>query len=354
MSLGRKNESRLELNSSLYLRRTLEQALSSGGRHASAVATEPPPEIPQPSAYPFDWYDDDKELELLYNRAKREHWNPGSIPWESLKPADYDHDQKTAMAYWWAVLANFENNAAASFSKALVYLAENHYPNFTQKMTGTIVMDECRHDECCMRACNRLCPYFLKGWKPETRTDENALNNIKWVYYNGGRYWKAYVSSYSKYRFPLIFTSFMMGEACASKLFHEMKNKTDHPAFKEALSHMTMDESRHLTYTWRVLENAIPSLTEEEKELIPKRLRHGFVYLSMILFEPPQEFWQLPPGFMEIHRELEAKAREAGAGVLSLEEKRQAWRSTIMDVKRKLSKYDLPFPDLPEIDVYGT
>ena len=325
-----------------------------GGRHGPAVATEPPPDIPQPSAYPFDWYDDDKELELLYNRAKREHWDPGSIPWESLNPADYDHDQRTAMAYWWAVLANFENNAAASFSKALVYLAENHYPNFTQKMTGTIVMDECRHDECCMRACNRLCPYFLKGWKPETMTDENALNNIKWVYYNGGRYWKAYVSSYSKYRFPLIFTSFMMGEACASKLFHEMKNKTDHPAFKEALSHMTMDESRHLTYTWRVLENAIPSLTEEEKELIPKRLRHGFVYLSMILFEPPQEFWQLPPGFMEIHRELEAKAREAGAGVLSLEEKRQAWRSTIMDVKRKLSKYDLPFPDLPEIDVYGT
>jgi len=51
---------------------------------------------------------------------------------------------------------------------------------------------------------------------------------------------------------------------------------------------------------------------------------------------------------------LEARAREAGAGVLSLEEKRQAWRSTIIDVKRKLGKYNLPFPDLPEIDVYGT
>ncbi len=134
----------------------------------------------------------------------------------ALDPSAYDHAQKTAMAYWWAVLANFENNAAASFSKVLVYLTENHYPNFTQKMTETIVTDECWHDECCMWACNRLCPYFLKGWKPEDDQDAKALNNLKWVYYNGGRYWKGYTASFSKYRFPLIFTSFMMGEACAS------------------------------------------------------------------------------------------------------------------------------------------
>ncbi|MDG6947459.1 MAG: IS110 family transposase [Nitrososphaerota archaeon] len=95
-------------------------------------------------------------------------------------------------------------------------------------------------------------------------------------------------------------------------------------------------------------------LTEEEKALIPKRLRHGFVYLSMVLFEPPNEFWELPEGFMDAHRKLEGMARDAGLGVLTLDEKRQAWRSTIMDVKRKLGKYNLPFPDLPEIDVYGT
>src|SRR5208283_5102469 len=186
------------------------------------MSSEEPPEIPQPNAYPFDWNDDDDELAKLYARAKKEHWDPAAIDWSSIKPQDYDQIQKTAISYWWAVLANFENNAAAAFSKALVYLTENHFPNYTQKMTGTIIMDECRHDECCMRACNTLCPFFLKGWKPQNDLEANALRNVKWVYYNGGRYWKGYIRSFEKYRFPLIFTSFMMGEACASKLFHEM------------------------------------------------------------------------------------------------------------------------------------
>ncbi len=313
-----------------------------------------PPEIPQPNAYPFNWYDEDPKLEKLYGRAKQEHWDPAAIDWESIEPNDYDPLQRSAISYWWAVLANFENNAAAAFSKALVYLTENHYDNATQKMTGTIVMDECRHDECCMRACNRLCPYFLKGRKPSSELEAKALRNVAWVYYNGGRYWKGYVKSYEKYRFPLIFTSFMMGEACASKLFHEMKEKSSHPAFKDAFNHMTTDESRHLAYTWFVLENSIPTLTEEEKALIPKRLRDGFVYLSMVLFEPPREFWVLPDDFLDVHRKLDEIAMNAGLGVLNLEERRKAWRSTILDVKRKLGKYDLPFPELPEIDVPGS
>ena len=51
---------------------------------------------------------------------------------------------------------------------------------------------------------------------------------------------------------------------------------------------------------------------------------------------------------------MEETAAGAGLGVLSLDEKRKAWQSTILEVKRKLSRYDLPFPDLPEIDVSGT
>ncbi len=316
--------------------------------------SDEPPQIEQPNVYPFDWYSQNEPIAGLYDRAKKEHWDPAEIDWNTVRPEDYDPLHKTAMAYWWALLANFENNAAAAFGKALVHVAENHYDNATQKMTGSIVLDECRHDECCMRACNRLCPFFLKSWKPQTDLEAKALRNIKWVYYNGGRYWKGFARAFEKYRFPLVFTSFMMGESCASKLFHEMRNKTDHPAFREVFSNMTRDESRHLAYTWLVLENALPSLTEEERTLIPKRLRHGFVYLSMILFEPPKEFWILPPDFMDVHNRMEELARDAGLGVLTLEEKRAAWKSTIQEIKRKMTKYDLPFPDLPEIGVSGT
>ncbi len=40
------------------------------------------------------------------------------------------------MAYWWAVLANFENNAATSSPKALVYLTENHLPKLHPEDEG--------------------------------------------------------------------------------------------------------------------------------------------------------------------------------------------------------------------------
>jgi hypothetical protein len=320
----------------------------------SSTSNDEPPEIEQPNVYPVDWTEKSPEIAKIYARAKKEHWDPADIPWDELNPKDYDPIQRTAMAYWWALLANFENSAAAAFSRALVHVSEQHYEDPIKKVTGTIVLDECMHDECCMTACNRLCPRFLSGWKPKSDLENRALRNIRWVYYNGGRYWNAYLDSYNKYRFPLIFTSFMMGEACASKLFHEMSLKAEHPAFKEAFTNITRDESRHLAYTWLVLEQAVPSLTEAEKQILPKRLRHGFVFLSMILFQPPKEFWQLPSDFLDVQNRMEEIARDAGLGVLTLEEKRKAWSTAIMEIKRKLDKHGLPFPDLPEIGISGT
>jgi hypothetical protein len=312
-----------------------------------------PPEIELPNVYPVEWTTKTPRLAELYERAKTEAWNPSTLPWDNLRPEEYDEDQKTAMAYWWALLANFENSGPPVFAKAMINTFEIHEEDPVKKMFASIVMDECRHDECCMRACNRLCPYFLNGWKPKTTLDEKALKNLKWVYYNGARYWRGYQKAYFKHTWPIIFTSFMMGEKCASTLFGEMSRKSQHPVFQGALKNIARDESRHLAFTWLGVEGVGPNLTEEEKRSVTKQLRAGFVFLSMILYEPPNEFWELPPDFLNTHRKMEEVARSAGLGILTMDEKTKAWKNAILEVKKKLEKFGVEFPALPEIGISG-
>lgn len=312
-----------------------------------------PPEIELPNIYPVEWTVETPKLGDLYERAKKEAWNPSSIDWASVDPKGYDDKQKTAMAYWWALLANFENSGPPVFAKAMIHTFEIHEQDPVKKMFASIVMDECRHDECCMRACNRLCPNFLQGWKPKSGFDEEALRNIKWVYYNGARYWRGYSGAYLRHSWPIIFSSFMLGERCAATLFSEMSKHSKHPAFTHALRNIAMDESRHLAFTWLGLESVASKLTEDDKKMVTKQLRAGFTFLSMILYEPPKEFWKLPPNFLDVQNRMEGIARDVGLGVLSLDEKRVCWRNAILEVKRRMDDFGIEFPALPEIGITG-
>ena len=145
----------------------------------------------------------------------------------------------------------------------------------------------------------------------------------------------------------------MLGERCAATLFSEMSKHSKHPAFTEALKNIALDESRHLAFTWLGLESVAAKLSEEDKKTITKQLRAGFTFLSMILYEPPKEFWKLPPNFIDVQNRMEEIARNAGLGVLSLEEKRHCWRNAILEVKRRMDDFGIEFPALPEIGITG-
>ncbi len=79
----------------------------------------------------------------------------------------------------------------------------------------------------------------------------------------------------------------MMGEVAASTLFFGMSKKAKHPVFQQIFKRVGQDEARHLAICLAILETDFPGLREEDKVLITKQLRAGFVFLSMILWEPP-------------------------------------------------------------------
>ena len=70
------------------------------------------PAVAQPNIFPIEWRCDTPKLAEIYERAKREGFNPADINWSVLSPEAWSDDQKVAIMYWWALLSNFDSSAS--------------------------------------------------------------------------------------------------------------------------------------------------------------------------------------------------------------------------------------------------
>jgi hypothetical protein len=313
----------------------------------------PAPAIGRPNIYPIEWRVETESLAQIYEKSKRTAWNPADLDWGSLDPADYSEQQRLGMMYWWSVLANFDASGPAVFARATIHAFEQHEEDPVRKCFFAITRDEMNHEECCQRAIACLWPGGPLDWEPTTALEQAAHNNIGWLYHNGGRYWNGYASSLGRYPLAVMFTSFMMGEVASSTLFRGMAQSARHPLFRDVFARIGRDESRHLKICMTILEKDWPGLAEENKKLITRQLRAGFVFLSMILWEPPRQFWDLPPYFLDNHRVLMAHAREAGLGVLGYEEQAENWRRALAHVAAIVGRWGIEFPAIPELGIDG-
>ncbi|HMN84211.1 MAG TPA: hypothetical protein PKA20_30370, partial [Burkholderiaceae bacterium] len=217
----------------------------------------------------------------------------------------------------------------------------------------SVVRDEINHEEVCGRAIHAMTPDGPLGYEPQTPLGRLARNNVEWLYYNGSRYWDGFKRAVNRYPLPILFTSFLFGEVASSTLFHGMYQKTTIPVFKEAFRRIGQDEGRHLGICLTVLQRLLPQLSDEDRTMITIQLRAGFVFLSGVLFEPPDQFWKLSPNFIEAQRAIEEVARSAGLGVLTLEERKANWRTAVLRMKANLDPYGIEFPALPEVGIEG-
>jgi rubrerythrin len=313
----------------------------------------PAPEVPQPNIFPIEWRCETPKLRDIYERAKREGFNPAEIQWQELSPEAWSDDEKVAIMYWWALLSNFDSSGPAVFARAMIRAFETHEEDPIRKCFFSITRDETNHEECCQRVIQRLVPNGPQGFAPQSELQRVALNNIGWLYHNGGRYWAGYNRAIDRYPLAIIFTSFMLGEVASSTLFHGMSHATTHPVFRDIFTKIGRDEARHLQICIHLLEKDWPGLTDEHRAFVTKQLRAGFVFLSMVLWEPPQQFWELPEYFLHNHRILLRIARNAGLGILSYEEQAENWKLAIARVRKLVERWKIDFPAIPELDIAG-
>lgn len=313
----------------------------------------PAPAVPQPNIYPMEWRVETPKLVEIYERSKRNTWNPSDLAWDQLDPAAFTPEQRVGIMYWYAVLANFDGSGPAVFAKATIHAFEQHAEDPIRKCFFSITKDEMNHEEVCQRAIQRFVPGGPLDFTAATDLERAAKNNIEWLYHNGGRYWNGYSDSLGKYPLSVLFTSFMLGEVASSTLFFGMSKKATHPVFKEIFKRVGQDEARHLAICLTILERDWPGLSDEHKVLITKQLRAGFVFLSMILWEPPNQFWDIPDYFLANHRVLVQHARDAGLGVLTYEEGADNWRTALARVRAIVGEWGIEFPAIPELDLDG-
>ncbi len=313
----------------------------------------PAPEIPAPNIFPIEWRVETAPLAEIYEKSKRAAWNPADLDWTRLDPGQYSEEQRLGMMYWWSVLANFDASGPAVFARATIHAFEQHEEDPVRKCFFSIARDEMNHEECCQRAITALWPGGPVGWEPRSALQQAAHNNISWLYHNGGRYWNGYTTGIGRYPLAVMFTSFMMGEVASSTLFRGMADGARHPLFRDVFTRIGRDESRHLQICMTILEKDWPGLTEQSKALITRQLRAGFVFLSMILWEPPAQFWELPPYFLANHRILMDHARDAGLGVLRYDEQARNWERAMAYIRQIVGKWGIEFPAIPELNLDG-
>lgn len=315
--------------------------------------TKEPPAFTEGNIFPLEWRVETPKMLEIYEGSRDPGWSPSRLPWNTLDPKAFTADQRYALAYWWSLLSVFDSSGPAVFARAMIHTYEAHEEDPVRKCFFSVTRDEVNHEEICQRAIQLLTPGGPLGYEPETPLGKLARNNVLWLYHNGGRYWDGYKKAVGRYPLAILFTSFLMGEVAAATLFHGMYQKTTIPVFKEAFRCVGKDEARHMGICLAILDRLLPQLTDAMREQITKQLRAGYVFLSGVLFEPPEQFWELPETWRPAHRMLEDVARGAGLGILSLEERKNNWRAAVLKMKGLLEPHGVEFPAIPEIGIDG-
>ncbi|MCP5022150.1 MAG: hypothetical protein GY930_10270 [bacterium] len=319
-----------------------------------ALEQELPPPTEQPNVFPLSWHQGTAKLEEIWAASQREVWDPALLSWETFDPDSYSWEEREAIAYWWTLLSVFDASAPPVFARAFIKTYEDHEEDAVRRCFFSVTRDEQNHEQMCGLAITRMLghPDPLTH-EPKTELGALAQRNAKWLYFNGGRYWEGYKQAVPKYSLAVLFSSFLMGEIAAATIFHQMAEGAREPVFQEAFTNIGRDEGRHMAICLSLMERDYPQLDVNERELITKQIRAGYLFLSAVLYEPPTDFWDLPSDFIDVQRRCEEVARQAGFHIPDVDAKRENWRQAILNLKSALDHYDIPFPAIPEVGISG-
>jgi rubrerythrin len=306
-----------------------------------------------PNIFPGNWDVETPTLLKAYELWFPQNWSPVDLNWDELDPKNFSREEGLAQAYWMAKLALFEKSGIGAFGLAALQAGRHNLEDPTKKFLAAVTYDECRHDEICRRACSRVCPNFPYRFSPKSDLEEKALRNINALYVNGARYWSAFEEAWEKYPLELIFSSFFFAEVGAQLIFGQVGERSKLSVYRDSFTKITRDESRHLTGTLAMLEKLAGRMGEKQRLAITRQMKHGFIYLSPLLFKPVGDFWDLPHDFYEVDSKLEGLASDAGLGVPNLQERSEAWLKAIERHRSKLESLGVHVPRIEEIGLDG-
>ena len=322
--------------------------------HDLAKTMDLPPQTSGPNVFPLSWHRKTEKMEEIWRSSLREAWDPEALPWDSFDPGAYSWEQREAIAYWWTLLSVFDASAPPVFAEALIKTYTDHEEDAVRRCFFSVTRDEQNHEQMCGLAITKLLEHpDPLTYQPHTELGARLQRNAKWLYHNGARYWEGYQKAVPKYDLAVLFSSFLMGEIAAATVFHRMAAGAKEPVFEQGFKNIGRDEGRHMAICLTLMQRDYPKLKIEDRAVVTKQIRAGYLFLSAVLFEPPEEFWDLPADFIDVQRQAEDVARQAGFFIPEYEAKKENWRQAILSLKGVLDRYDIPFPAIPEVGIDG-
>ena len=303
--------------------------------------------------FPGNWTVTNDRMFKAFDLSFAQNWNPATFPWDELDRKNFDSKERIAQAYWMSKLALFEKSGIGAFGFGAVRAAELNMEDPTKKMLASITYDECRHDEVCRRACDKLCPNWPYAYKPQSDFEARALRNIAALYEDGRRYWEGFLKAWEYLPPEILFAGFFFAEIGAETIFNAMRQTSKLGIYQQTFRNITRDETRHLVATMALLRAMAEKFTIEQKATITRQMKQGFIFLSPLLYRHKPEFWHLPADFDKVDQEMEEAARDAGLGVLTLEEKVKFWREAIEKKRSEIEEMGIKVPAIPELGVEG-
>lgn len=315
---------------------------------------EMPPPTQGPNVYPLSWVSKTEKMEEIWKAAQKEVWDPQKLPWDTFDVNSYSWEERESIAYWWTILSVFDASAPPVFAAAMIKTYEAHEEDPVRRCFFSVTRDEQNHEQLCGMVITKMLGHTDPlTYVPKTEIGKRLQKNAHWLYFNGGRYWSGYKNAVPKYSLAVLFSSFLMGEIAAATIFHQMAKGCSEIVFQEGFKNIGRDEGRHMAICMSLMERDYPKLNLEDRAIITKQIRAGYLFLSAVLFEPPMEFWDLPSDFIKNQRDGEEIARGAGFCIPTYEEKKENWKSAMLNLKGVLDKYNIPFPAIPEVGITG-
>jgi hypothetical protein len=263
-----------------------------------------PPATEQPNIYPLSWNVKTKKLQEVWEASLRENWDPEKLPWDTLDVDSYTWEERESIAYWWSLLSVFDASAPPVFAEALIKTYEVHEEDPVRKCFFSVTRDEQNHEIMCGLAITKMLGHPDPiTYEPKTDLGRRLQKNVKWLYFNGGRYWTGYKKAVPKYDLAVLFSSFLMGEIAAATIFKQMFDNSREAVFKEGFKNIGRDEGRHMAICMAVMERDYPG--------------------------------------------------GAGFGIPSYEAKKENWKNAMINLKGVLDRYNIPFPAIPEVGISG-
>lgn len=319
-----------------------------------AHSQELPPPAPAQNIYPLSWVSQTKKMQEIWQASQKEFWDPEKLPWETFDPSSYSWEERECIAYWWTLLSVFDASAPPVFAMALIKTYEDHEEDPVRRCFFSVTRDEQNHEQTCGLFITKLLEHTDPlTYKPKTEIGKQAQKNAHWLYYNGGRYWDGYKKAVPRYSLAVLFSSFLMGEIASATLFQQMAKNSTETIFQEAFKNIGRDEGRHMAICMSLMERDYPKLETADKDTITKQIRAGYLFLSAVLYEPPEDFWDLPKDFIAVQRKIEEVCRGAGFGIPTYEAKKENWKNAMLNLKGVLDKFNIAFPAIPEVGITG-